>query len=154
MTERHRLLRDDLRAEASTAWSDRALLSCLDCLATSTVTEAHEVQVVDAWADGPMSFCVLYRNPYSEAIIGLRRDAADAREALAGPWIPGRSMTTGYDMDDEAVSSGDLPAPTAFGRNVADFDIGEPHGPSDEFLLDEDGIAWRGNLDTGVPRRP
>jgi hypothetical protein len=42
------------------------------------------VAVLDGWIDGPSAFCIVYRNPHSESLIGLRRHADDARDAIAG----------------------------------------------------------------------
>jgi hypothetical protein len=136
------------------AWSDRALSACAERLRTSTVTSAHEVGVVSAWTDGPDAFCIVYRNPYFDGLIGLRRDSADAYAAIAKePWRRGQ-MTSGYDMGDAGVLNGQLPDPFWFGWNVADFDIGEPHVPQPEDLIDARGVHWHGNLTTGTPTRP
>jgi hypothetical protein len=58
-----------------------ALGSCLEHLRISTRTEAHEATVHDAWTDGPDAFCVVYRNPYFDGLIGIRRHVDDAIEA-------------------------------------------------------------------------
>jgi hypothetical protein len=121
----------------------------------STLTEADPVAVLDGWIDGPNAFCVVYRNPYSESLIGLRRHADDARDAIAGlSWVPGRSMTAGHAMADFATTEGVMPDPVGFGWNVADFDLGEPHAPDEHFRSDESGVYWHGNLEGGVPQRP
>ncbi len=55
-------------------------------------------------------------------------------------------MTDAYDMGDL-----DNPDPVAFGKNVADFDIGEPMGSVvDALVIDTAGIGWWGSL-TQVP---
>jgi hypothetical protein len=102
---------DRLRKGEDAEWSEAALRSCLEQLRTSTVTEAHDVVVHDAWIDGPDAFCLVYRNPYFDGLIGIRRHADDALEAIKGRWTPGRSMTAGYDMAEASVLEGRAPDP-------------------------------------------
>ena len=114
------------------------------------MTEAADVAVEDAWLDGSTGFCVVYRVPSFDGLVGIRRDASDARPAIEGASWERSMMTSGYDMADGAVLEGHLPDPVGFGRNVADFDIGEPHNPS-EYDVDDLGIHWGGNLTNGLP---
>ena len=56
-------------------------------------------------------------------------------------------MTDAYDMGDL-----DNPDPVAFGKNVADFDIGEPMGSVvDALVIDTAGIGWWGSLTQSHP---
>ena len=155
LSARHRELLASLSTDATAPWSQQALRSCLERLGVSTLTQADRVAVVDGWVDGPKVFCVVYRNPDTEALMGLRRHADDAREAVLGlSWVPGRSMTAGHAMADVVTPEGEMPDPVGFGWNVANFDIGEPHAPDEHFQPDEHGIYWHGNLDGGVPQHP
>jgi hypothetical protein len=133
-------------------WSRIALRACLEHLRISTVTEAADVAVEDAWLDGPTAFCVVYRVPFLDGLAGLRRDASDARPAIEGGSWDRTMMTNGHDMADQAVLDGQRPDPVGFGSNVADFDIGEPHDLPDSGM-DEPCIRWGGNLTSGLPTR-
>lgn len=45
----------------------------------STLTEARQVRVVQAWVDGDDAFCVVYRPPFDpDGVVGLRRHRSDA----------------------------------------------------------------------------
>jgi hypothetical protein len=142
------------RPDIPAGWSTAALHSCLDHLTTSTVTEARHVIVENSWTDGPAAFCVIYRVPYFDGLIGLRRDAADARAAIEAQDWNHNMMTNGYYMDDEVVLNGGTPDPVRFGWNVADFDIGEPHSADPSDPVDPDGVHWHGNLANGTPAGP
>ncbi len=153
ITQHHQALLTTFGPATEEPWSQAALRACLEHLLVSTVTEAADVAVDDAWLDGPSAFCVVYRVPFFEGLAGLRRDASDARPAIEDERRDAGMMTSGYDMADQAVLDGQVPDPVGFGRNVADFDIGEPHdlpegGP------DGRGIHWGGNLTGGLPARP
>jgi hypothetical protein len=87
-------------------------------------------------------------------LIGLRRDAADARAAIEAQDWNHNMMTNGYYMDDEVVLNGGAPDPVRFGWNVADVDIGEPHSAEPSDPVDPDGVHWHGNLANGTPTGP
>lgn len=135
-------------------WSAAALRSCLDRLKMSTATEARHVIVQSSWTDGPSAFCVVYRVPYFDGLIGLRRDAADARASIEAQDWNRNMMTSGYDMDHEVNLNGGDPDAIRFGWNVADFDLGEPHSPDASDPVGLDGVHWHGNLANGLPIRP
>lgn len=127
-------------------WSDRALEACLSHLSTSTVTAARSVRVVQSWTDGPDAICVLYRRPELDVTVGLRRRWHDAVQP--GEWRLGNLMAWGYDVGPDVD-------PLAFGRNVADFDLGEPLGMIARALRhDDEGVGWWGSLADALPARP
>lgn len=145
VTSRHRELLDELAAAHDT-WAARALRACLDALRTSTITEASEVRVDDAWPDGEHAFCVLYRPPYApEQRVGLRREASDAEQA---EYRPG-----GLSAGTEDLGPGPVPDPVAFGHTVAEFDVGEPLGNT-PLRQDAAGVLWWGTLAEELPTRP
>jgi hypothetical protein len=144
-------------------WSATALSACLAHVAVSTVTEAARVSILDAWLDGPDSFCVLYRAPFDESrVVGLRRCRQEALETRI--WRLGDMTTWGYDMgpDRQAAShrppdgaANDYVDPVAFGWNVADFDLGEPLGFVATILrYDRADIGWWGSLGPTLPYPP
>ena len=144
-TEQHARLLSQLQSEARADWSRTALFACLEHLRTSSVTQAGQVAVLDAWVDGPDAFCVVYQPPYQDGEVGIRRSADDAATSTQG-YRPG-DLTDGYDL-----GSAEIPDPVAFGWNVADFDIGEPGtGP---LRHDENsGSSWWGSLGDALPMR-
>lgn len=156
-TARHAELLDDPRLREGREWSAIALWACLEHLRVSSVTEAGRVSVVDAWADGPEAFCVLYRPPFGEAwVVGLRRTRQEALETRE--WRLGDMTTWGYDMGSNGASTrggGESVEPVAFGWNVADFDIGEPLGFVATILRYGRGdIGWWGSLGVELPEPP
>lgn len=116
----------------SRGWGEAALAACLERLNSSRVTQAWTVQVLDSWTEAGVAFCVVYRYPYFEGVLGIRRTF------------------------DEDVNGDRAVDPGQFGRDVADYDIGEPLGTvADRLRLDESGIAWWGDLDEDeLPRPP
>lgn len=113
------------------AWAEAALAACLQHLPVSRVTEGRTVQVLDAWTEAGVAFCVVYRYPYFDGALGLRR-------------------TFETDMYGEEPND-----PDQYGRDVADFDIGEPLGTVAKSLkLDESGVHWWGDLGPELPRKP
>lgn len=137
VTPAHRQLISTLTRSQELEWSGVALLSCLRWLCTSTLTEAPEVQVDGAWTDGSDAFCVVYRVPYGPPRgVGFRCHRAD-----------GNPIGT---ID----SDGDDSEPVEFGRQVADFEIGEPLGSRVTRLRrDEHGVGWWGSLGDDLPVR-
>lgn len=134
----------------SDEWSDRALEACLAHLLVSTVTLARTVRLLDSWTDGPDAICIVYHppssSPASSVPVGLRRRWHDAVQP--GEWRLGNLMAWGYDVGPDVD-------PVAFGRNVADFDLGEPLGMMVRALrYDEQGIGWWGSLGDRLPTRP
>ena len=114
----------------SPKWVEAALSACLSHLPESRVTEGRTVQVLDAWTEDGVAFCVVYRYPYFDGVLGIR-------------------CTVDQDM------VGDTPTdPAEFGREVADFSIGEPLGTVAKYLRpDASGVHWWGDLDEDLPRR-
>ncbi|MBF6134218.1 hypothetical protein IU501_14575 [Nocardia otitidiscaviarum] len=99
---------------------------------TSTVTEAWRIAVIDAWVEDEWTFVVVYRSPYFDGPLALRSSTYDAHtnafSSMSSPRLA------------------DAPDPVQFGRDVADFDIGEPLGAMRENLrVDGDGIHWWGS---------
>jgi hypothetical protein len=145
-SEQHARLLTQLQSEASADWSRTALIACLEQLRTSNVTEAGQIAILDAWVDGSFAFCVVYQSPYEAGEVGIRRTVDDAASSHNQKYRPG-DMTDGYDM-----GSAENPDPVAFGRNVADFDIGEP-GPPGPLRHDQvTGTSWWGSLGDALPR--
>jgi hypothetical protein len=133
---------------APSSWSDRALRAFLDRLAVSTVTEARHVIVERAWAEGDDAFCVVYRPPFDPTrTVGLRRHRCDAMPR-DHTWKLGDLSPSPYIEDPE------YPDAVAFGKTVADFDIGEPMGNTVDILRDDaSGIGWWGTLGPELPRQ-
>jgi hypothetical protein len=52
-----------------TEWAEQALRECLRVLADAA-DDTLRVGVVDAWTAGPDAFCVTYRHPLYEGILG------------------------------------------------------------------------------------
>jgi hypothetical protein len=119
----------------------------MEQLRTSDLTGAGQVIVLDAWVDGQDAFCVVYHRPYDDPReIGIRRtvdDAAPSRNQKK--YRPGQ-MTEYHDM-----GSTEIPDPVAFGRNVADFDIGEPGTDGPLRHDDNTGTSWWGSLGDALP---
>ena len=87
--------------------------------------------MLDSWTEADVAFCVVYRYPYFKGTLGIR-------------------CTFETDMYGSPPSD-----PEQFGRDVADFDIGEPLGSVVERLRPDDkGIHWWGDLGDELPRRP
>ncbi len=129
-TSRHRLLLEHY-GELSSTWAESTLAACLQRLSTSSLSEAWGVGVVDAWTDGPDAFCVVYRYMTVAKTLGIRM-------TRSGP--------------HPAAETADA---ERFGREVADFDIGEPLGTVAKSLrLDGNGIDWWGYLDAKTPVKP
>jgi hypothetical protein len=146
-SEQHARLLSLLQSEAKAEWSKTALIACLEQLRTSDVTEAGQVTVLDAWADGPDAFCVVYQMPYETGRFGIRRTVDDAASSRNQKYRPGQ-MTEYYDM-----GSAEIPDPVAFGWNVADLDIGDL-GTDGPLRQDEDsGTSWWGSLGDALPLR-
>jgi hypothetical protein len=115
-------MKDDHGMEPGSAeWSYAALFACVTHLQTS-LTEGRSVEVLAAWVDDGGALCVVYQYPYYMGVLGLRR-AVDT------------------DMYGEPVSD-----PESFGRDVADFDIGEPLGSTADWVRpDHQGVSWWGD---------
>lgn len=113
-------------------WAKAALEACLLHLPVSRVTESRTVQVLDSWTEGERAFCVVYQYPYfKDGVLGIR-------------------CTFDTDMYGDEPSD-----PEQFGRDVADFDIGEPLGTvANSLRSDLNGIHWWGDLEDDLPRRP
>ncbi|MDJ0360647.1 hypothetical protein [Rhodococcus sp. H29-C3] len=129
-TSRHRELLEQY-SELSSTWSEFALAACLRRLSTSSLSEAWGVGVADAWTDGPDAFCVVYRYMTVAKILEIRM-------TQSGP--PPAAETADAER---------------FGREVADFDIGEPLGTvAHNLRQDKNGIYWWGYLDAETPEKP
>lgn len=129
-TARHRELLEQ-RERSSSSWAEVALSACLRRLASSVLTESWGVGVVDAWTEGDDTFCVVYRWKDFGSTLGLRRVRPiqpQVGEATDAQW---------------------------WGRDVADFDIGEPLGTVAKRLrLGADGISWWGSPGEQTPVEP
>jgi hypothetical protein len=125
-----------------------ALQACLDRLSESTLTEACHVVIERTWHDGPDAFIVVYKPPLDQGrTVGLRRIRSDTRPPNS-PWHLGDMSPSPY-IDDYRN-----PDPVAFGKTVADFDIGEPLGAIVDILrTDDDGVGWWGTLGSDLPRQ-
>jgi hypothetical protein len=107
----------------SVEWAQAALFACVTHL-PSSATEGASVEVLAAWVEGGGALCLVYQYPYYMGVLGLRR-AIDT------------------DMYGEPVSD-----PESFGRDVADFQIGEPLGTAADWLRPDDhGVHWLGIAD-------
>ncbi|MBB1198440.1 hypothetical protein [Curtobacterium flaccumfaciens] len=89
-------------------------------------TEAEHIVVHDAWSTTE-SFRVVYDTPGGRRV-GIVRDRRTTIDRL------------------DVYATGDEPTPEEFGREVADFNIGEPLGRyADVLELDADGVGWWGH---------
>lgn len=117
-TSSHRELLEQY-SEASSTWAESALASCLRRLSTSSLSEAWGGGVADAWTGGPDAFCVVYRYMTVAKTLGIRMTKSGPHPA---------SETA----DAERL-----------GRDVADFDMGEPLGTvANNLRQDKNGIDW------------
>jgi hypothetical protein len=109
-------------------WADRALCACLERLAVSTVTDAGSVKVLEARVETPDDFRIIFETPYLSVRAGLHGSRLKPLDPGVFP----------YPLGDGPVQD-----PTAYGKNVADFAIGEPFDR--ESLTpspDSNGIFW------------
>ena len=115
----------------SAEWAEAALAACLEHLSVSCVTEGRTVRVLDSWLEGAEAFCVVYRYPYFDGLLGIR-------------------CTFDEDMYGDEPSD-----PEEYGRDVADFSIGEPLGTVAQHLRpDKEGVHWWGDLGEALPCKP
>lgn len=129
-TPRHGELLEQYGGLSST-WAELALAACLRRLSTSSLSEAWGVGVADAWTDGPDAFCVVYRYMTVAKTLGIRMTKSGPHPAA--------------ETEDAE----------RFGREVADFDIGEPLGTvANNLRPDRNGIDWWGYLDAKTPVKP
>jgi hypothetical protein len=136
LTQRHRQLLEELAAVESPTWAQRAVRACLDELRTSTLTESPHIRVDNAWTDGESAFSVVYRWDFDRAqAYGIRRAFADAATThyVPGGFIGGLEIRTPH-RNPDAIG---------FGKDVANFDIGEPLGNT-PLRRDAAGILWWG----------
>lgn len=132
-SQRHAELVAELEAAASTEWGPRALLACLRKLRDGGPTEAHRVVVHEAWATDD-AFRVVYESPEGLRV-GIIRERHTNIDRL--------------DPADAEVSAEEL------GREVADFNIGEPLGAYAEILdVDAHGVGWWGHIPLPKKSRP
>ncbi|WP_459960517.1 hypothetical protein [Nocardia sp. IFM 10818] len=98
----------------------------------STVTEASRIAVEDAWVEDEWTFVVVYRSPYFAGLLALRSSTYNPRDNMFSSMYSPRLTAE--------------PDPTSYGRDVADFDIGEPLGTArDSLRVDDRGIHWWGS---------
>jgi hypothetical protein len=113
------------------SWSRTALRACLDYLPDSAA-EGADVQVLDAWPDGPRAFCVIYRCPWSDGTVGLR-----------------------VENNNPDAWGGAPEDPESFGQMVADFELGDPwYASTPPLTLAPDGVQWWGDIADGAPAKP
>lgn len=113
------------------AWAQDALEACLQHLPESGLTETRTVEVLDSWTEDNAAFCVVYRYPYFRGVLGIRCT---------------------FDTDMYGAPPTDA---VQFGRDIADFEIGEPLGSVVERLRpDSADVYWWGDLDEELPRKP
>jgi hypothetical protein len=123
---RHSELLARLKQLPERTWGQQALLVCLRRLRDGGPTEAAIVEVYEAWPldDG---FKIVYLSPWGP-IVGLTA----RREKL-------QFFSCIY-QDDE----GDI-TPEAFGKEIADFFVGEPLGNYVDVLsYDDEDLGWWG----------
>jgi hypothetical protein len=114
----------------SVEWAQAALFACVTHL-PATCTEGRSIEVLAAWVEGGDAFSVVYQCRYHDGVLGLRR-------------------TIDTDMYGEPVSD-----PESFGRDIADFDIGEPMGTiADRLRPDDHGVSWWGATGNELPGLP
>jgi len=111
-----------------TSWSEIALCACLARLSVSTITEAHAVRVVGGRVEGPDAFRIVFTTPYVDVKVGVRG-------STSSPLDPG--------IFPYPLGTGAVQDPAAYGKNLADFAIGEPFGmDSVSPTPDNEGIHW------------
>jgi hypothetical protein len=134
----HRDLLRRLGAEARPTWSTRALLACLETLRTGPGT-ASLVAVQDAWTDGPLVFCVVYRAPWPADRMGFRYawSAVDDEHGC------------------EACAGSDVgpPDPVVLGSTIGHALAQPLTEAAFDFDQDDAGVSWWGDLDAGPPPR-
>lgn len=97
------------------SWAEAALASCLAALRELDV---WTVEVVESWVEDDDGFCVVYRHPHHDGLLGcrVRRDEADDE--------------VGLDAD-------------ASGFEVGKLTIWEPLGTTErELVADRLGVRW------------
>jgi hypothetical protein len=136
---RHDQLLKELKTGAEASWSTLALRACLEKVRDGLLTE--QVAVLDAWTDGADAFCVVYTPPWGPTdLVGLRRTKADATEDSCG-------LGDYYNLVDRHE-----PDPIAYGKAVADFNLGEPLGShTEELMYGADKFPWWGHLEETSP---
>jgi hypothetical protein len=114
----------------SVEWAHAALFACVTRL-PSSLTEGKSVEVLAAWLEGAAALCVVYQYPYYEGVLGRRQAFAT-------------------DMYGEPLSD-----PESYGRDVADYQIGEPLGTAVGWLrVDDHGVRWLGIPGDEFPELP
>ncbi|CAM4462155.1 hypothetical protein NONI108955_30900 [Nocardia ninae] len=107
---------------------------------TSNIPVSWRVTVEDAWVEEEWTVVVVYRSQFFDGPLALRRTTHDPHS------------NTFSSMYSPQLSS--APDPVQFGRDVADFDIGEPLGTvTDHVRVDDNGIQWWGKL-PATPDQP
>jgi hypothetical protein len=128
MSDAHHRLLDSCTASPPESWSGRALCACIGHLATSTATEARSVYIEAATTIDENTFQMLFRTPYVEGLVGVRLSRSTKLDRDLFP----------YPMEGEIT-----PDPAGFGRNVADFAVGEPFGAESlDPSPDSNGVYW------------
>ncbi|MDR6907786.1 hypothetical protein J2X63_003494 [Agromyces sp. 3263] len=131
-TPEHAAVIAQLESAAQSTWGEQALLACLRRLRDGGPTEAHDVEVRDAWAS-PTGFCVVYKSPHGPEV-GVRVTAES---------ITGHPPFYFPDVYTEDVERG--PTAEEAGITFADFAIAEPLGRIVEKLVyDAAGLGWWG----------
>ncbi|WP_433662337.1 hypothetical protein ACQPW1_09370 [Nocardia sp. CA-128927] len=132
ITAEHLRLGEEFAAIVSPRWSEIAVSACLQWLMTSNATDARLITVEDARVEDEWTFVVVYRSQYFDGRLALRSSTYNPRD------------NTFSSMYSPELTS--APDPVRYGRDVADFDIGEPLGTvADRLRIDENGIQWWGS---------
>lgn len=128
---RHSELITELESAQRDDWGSRALLACLRKLRDGGPTEAASVIVENAWATSD-EFRVVY------SFVGGRRIGII------------RNRETTIDRTD-VYATGDVATPEEFGREVADFNIGEPLGVYVKIAVRGESVTFRDRFRDGLP---
>jgi hypothetical protein len=117
---------------ADESWAELALASCLAAIEDHNSEYVdYAITIIESWADGEQSLCLVYDHPSFPDTLGLRRSSADS-----DGWHSNRD-------------------PVDFGSRVAFFDVIEPIGDWGSRLPPAtDGVRWWGSVLDGPPARP
>lgn len=121
----------EFKALKSQDWSSRALIACLERLGSEGATDGHLAVVKNAWCGPRDEVSIVFRPPWSNELIGLRR------------WrLSPESESWPLTADIENVSAEE------FGAHIANWDVGIPFRVPAAAWRDSSNIPWVGDFET------